>query len=54
MVVLWLTRAHFYTNLWEKRLPKIEALRSAQQTVRADPQFREPVNWAAWVLVGEA
>jgi CHAT domain-containing protein len=45
----------FYTNYWLKKMGKAEALRTAQETVRDDPsrEFSAPVNWAAWVLVGE-
>ncbi len=28
---------HFYTNLWSKKMPKLEALRQAQLTVLNDP-----------------
>jgi CHAT domain-containing protein len=45
----------FYANLWEKKLPRVEALRRAQESVRDDPSgsFREPIHWAGWVLAGE-
>ncbi len=43
----------FYTNLWVKKLPKAEALLRAQETVRTDPRFALPRNWAGWVLAGE-
>ena len=45
----------FYTNVWEKKLGKVEALKQAQEAVRNDPSgmFKEPVHWAAWVLAGE-
>jgi CHAT domain-containing protein len=47
---------HFYTNLWEKKMSKIEALKQAQEAVRNDPsgRFKVPFFWAAWVLGGEA
>lgn len=46
----------FYTNYWVRKMGKAEALRKAQEAVRDDPsrEFSAPVNWAAWVLVGEA
>jgi hypothetical protein len=45
----------FYSNLWVKKLSKAEALTKAQQAVRDDSsgRFKNPRNWAAWVLVGE-
>jgi CHAT domain-containing protein len=45
----------FYNNLWVKRLSKAEALRQAQLAMKNDPvpSLRTPVNWGAWVLVGE-
>jgi CHAT domain-containing protein/Tfp pilus assembly protein PilF len=46
----------FYENLWTKNLPIAEALKQAQLSVRDEPysRFKEPVNWAGWVAVGEA
>jgi len=29
-----------------------QALRAAQESVRADPRWRHPYFWAAWVLWG--
>jgi len=45
----------FYRNLWEKRLPLVLALRTAQEEVRHDlsGRFRPPVHWAGWVLAGQ-
>ncbi|GEM_PF-1180400 len=45
----------FYTNLWVKKLPRIEALKKAQEAVRNEPyeRFASPIYWAAWVLVGK-
>jgi CHAT domain-containing protein/tetratricopeptide (TPR) repeat protein len=45
----------FYANLWERRLPAVEALRRAQESVRDDPsgRFREPIHWEGWALAGE-
>lgn len=42
----------FYHALWHEGLAPAEALRHAQEAVRAE--FREPYWWAAWVLVGES
>ncbi|MBI4534130.1 MAG: tetratricopeptide repeat protein [Candidatus Melainabacteria bacterium] len=46
---------YFYTNLWDKKLPKVHSLRLAQEAVRNEPyeRFKNPINWAGWVLVGE-
>lgn len=48
--------AAFYHNLWMKKMTKAEALLRAQETIRDDPsgKYRNPINWAAWVLAGEA
>ena len=43
----------FYIHLWTQRLPAAKALRRAQEAVRREPKFAHPINWAAWVLVGE-
>jgi CHAT domain-containing protein len=43
----------FYTNLWENNMPKQEALTEAQSYIRSQEKWKAPVNWAAWVLVGE-
>ena len=47
---------HFYTNLWKRKLPRLEALLEAQKALRDDPsgKFVAPLNWAGWILVGEA
>jgi len=44
----------FYTNLWIKKLDRLDALVLAQRTVRDDSSglYKDPINWAAWVLVG--
>src|SRR5262249_36836485 len=46
----------FYTNLWVKKMSKVEALIKAQEAIRDDPsgRYREPIHWAAWVLAGES
>ena len=45
----------FYANLWERRMPPVEALRRAQEGVRDDPsgRFRDAIHWAGWALAGE-
>lgn len=45
----------FYSNLWIKHMNKAEALRQAQLSMQKDsnPNVRLPINWGAWVLVGE-
>jgi CHAT domain-containing protein len=46
----------FYTNLWEKKQPALEALRNAQLSVLDDPKLGDTGNprlWAAWVLSGD-
>ncbi|HKV12782.1 MAG TPA: CHAT domain-containing tetratricopeptide repeat protein, partial [Thermoanaerobaculia bacterium] len=37
---------HFYRALWQDHLPAAAALRAAQQSLRRDPQFRDPRSWA--------
>ncbi len=46
---------YFYTNMLIKKLPKAEALKLAQESVRDDPsgKYKHPWFWAAWVLAGE-
>lgn len=43
----------FYNNLWTKRMNKADALVNAQKAVR-DGGYPDPINWAGWVLVGDA
>jgi hypothetical protein len=45
----------FYRNLWERRLPKLQALRQAQLAVmRHGPgDSAHPRYWAAWTLSGD-
>jgi len=48
--------ARFYANLWEKKLPPLEALRRAQLSILDDPDFGaggNPRLWAAWTLGGD-
>ena len=43
----------FY-ELWiGERLPKWRALQTAQQRLRADPEYSHPYHWAPFVLVGD-
>lgn len=59
MVSLWsvsdeatdLLMRNFYRN-WLSGKPKAEALRRAQEEVRATPGFSDPLYWAAFQLVG--
>ncbi len=46
----------FYVNLWQRKLPRLEALLQAQKALRDDPslELRSPLSWAGWILVGEA
>ncbi len=43
----------FYENLWVKKMTKLHALKQAQLDAQKKIYGRRPVNWAAWVLVGE-
>ncbi len=44
----------FYQALFATpSISKSEALRRAQQQLRSDPEFADPRNWAAWVVVGD-
>jgi CHAT domain-containing protein/tetratricopeptide (TPR) repeat protein len=46
----------FYKNLWEKKLPPLEALRHAQLSILDDQNFGDGGNprlWAAWMLGGD-
>lgn len=43
----------FYTNLWQKKLPKLEALRQAQLATRKQPKWSDPYYWAAFTLSGD-
>jgi tetratricopeptide (TPR) repeat protein len=44
----------FYNNLLQKKLAPAEALKSAQDEVRAIPELARPDYWVSWVLVGQA
>lgn len=43
----------FYRALLTQGLPPAAALRQAQLSLRAEPRFRRPHSWAAFVLLGE-
>ncbi|MBX3148948.1 CHAT domain-containing protein [Candidatus Obscuribacterales bacterium] len=42
----------FYKNLWEKKQSKAQALRNAQETLRAAEQSTVK-DWAGWLLIGD-
>jgi len=45
---------HFYTNLWEKKLGTLAALRAAQLSIlNGDGKRQPPFYWAAFVLSGD-
>jgi CHAT domain-containing protein len=43
----------FYDGLLKRGLSEADALRQAQDVVRAKPESSDPASWAAWVLVGK-
>ena len=43
----------FYTNLLEKKLDKVEALRQAKLELLKNKNYRSPLYWSAFVLYGE-
>jgi CHAT domain-containing protein len=43
----------FYAGVLQRHLPAADALKEAQSRLRAQPRFADPVNWAAWTLVGD-
>lgn len=45
--------AGFYKNWRAQGMSKTEALRQAQQTLRAMPQYQHPYYWAPFVLIGD-
>lgn len=44
---------NFYTNMLVKGMRPAEALRSAQNTLRQNPQWQSPHFWAGFILQGE-
>ena len=44
----------FYTNLYERKLDKAQALRQAMLTMLDGGENPDPVDWAAFTLIGEA
>ena len=44
----------FYTNLYERKLDKAQALRQAMLTMLNERENPDPLNWAAFTLIGEA
>ncbi len=44
---------HFYTNMLQKGMRPAEALRSAQNTLRQNPEWQSPHFWAGFILQGE-
>ena len=44
---------HFYANMLQNGMRPAEALRSAQNTLRQNPQWQSPHYWAAFILQGE-
>ena len=44
---------YFYSNMLEKNMRPADALRAAQNTLRADPRWQSPHFWAAFTLQGE-
>ncbi len=44
--------SRFYQELASTKVTRAEALRRAQLTLLQNPQYRHPVYWAAYVLVG--
>lgn len=45
--------ARFYKNWRAQGMSKAEALRQAQQALRAMPAYRHPYYWAPFVLIGD-
>ncbi len=44
---------HFYSNMLQKGMRPAEALRTAQNTLRQNPQWESPHFWAGFTLQGE-
>ena len=43
----------FYTNLLEKKLDKVEALRQAKLELIKNKKYSNPLYWSAFVMYGE-
>jgi len=43
----------FYTNMLQRGMTPTAALRSAQNSIRQEPQWRAPYYWAAFTMQGE-
>lgn len=43
----------FYTNMLQRGMTPTTALRSAQNSIRQEPQWRAPYYWAAFTIQGE-
>ncbi len=43
----------FYTNLLEKKLDKVEALRQAKLELLKNQNYRSPLYWSTFVMYGE-
>ncbi|GJD16950.1 hypothetical protein RIVM261_019060 [Rivularia sp. IAM M-261] len=44
--------SHFYRELAKNNITKAEALRQAQLELLKDPDYRHPIHWAPYVLLG--
>ncbi|OKH53349.1 hypothetical protein NIES2101_10845 [Calothrix sp. HK-06] len=44
--------SRFYRELAKKNITKAEALRQAQLSLLQDPDYRHPIHWAPYVLLG--
>lgn len=44
---------YFYSNITQKGMTKVEALRNAQARVSENPKFNHPFYWSAFVLIGD-
>ena len=44
----------FYTNLYDRKLDKAQALRQAMLTMLDEGENPDPQDWAAFTIIGEA
>ena len=44
---------HFYTNMLQRGMPPVAALRAAQNSIREQPQWSSPYFWAAFTFQGD-